>query len=182
MDNIRLTEGKYEPIKPVQFKLRVEEHMKTCDQLTRQIVGMCGYAPQSFGLVEYGQQRDSGTALRIRERKSLLTRQKKERYWIPELSRLFKQLQLFDAVKRGTKYEPEVVTIVPQDSIIQDETEKSEVVRNLDQAKAASTYIKVKMVHPDWSEEDIEKEVTRIRKEQGLGYEDNPFESLGKEE
>jgi hypothetical protein len=133
-------------------------------------------------LVEYGQQRDSGTALRIRERKSLLTRQKKERYWIPELSRLFKQLQLFDAVKRGTKYEPEVVTIVPQDSIIQDETEKSEVVRNLDQAKAASTYIKVKMVHPDWSEEDIEKEVTRIRKEQGLGYEDNPFESLGKEE
>lgn len=177
MDAARLgSEGKYEPIKDVQFDIRTEDHMKTCDQLMRQIIGMCGYAPQTFGLVEYGQQRDSGTALRIRERKSLLTRQKKERYWIPELTRLFEQMQMMDGIKKGSKYTPEEVTIVPQDSIIQDDKEKAEVVQLLDSAKAASTLIKVKLMHPDWGEKEIEEEVERIRKEQGFGYADNPFE------
>lgn len=179
MENIRLSEDKYEPIKPNQFQIRVDEHMKTCDQLARQIVSQAGYAPQSFGMVEYGRQTDSGTALRIRERKSLLTRQKKERYWMPELLKLFDQMQMFDAVKRGRQTSPEKVNIVPQDTVIQDETEKSETVRNLEQAKAASTYTKVKMMHPDWSEEVVEKEVQRINREQSIGdVADNPFENL----
>jgi hypothetical protein len=178
MDNVRLaSEGKYEPIKHVQFNMRIDEHMKTCDQLTRQIIGMSGYAPQTFGLVEYGQQKDSGTALRIRERKSLLTRQKKERYWLPELKRLLTQMQLFDGAKRGRVYTPEEINIVPEDSVVQDEKEKSETVRNLETAKAISTYTKIKYVHPDWSEDEVNKEVDRIRKEQGMGYADNPFES-----
>lgn len=178
LDANKIGGEKYEPIKEIQFKLRVDGHMKTCDSLTRQIIGMAGYAPQTFGMVEFGRQTDSGTALRIRERKSLLTRGKKERYWIPALISLLIQMQLFDvATELSSRYElQQDINVVLQDSVVQDEKETSEVVRNLDQAKAVSTFMKVKMQHPGWTDTEIEEEVERINKEQGLGIQENPFE------
>jgi hypothetical protein len=178
MEPIRLGSEKYEPIKQIQFAIRTDDHMKACDTLVRNIIGMSGYSPQSFGLVEYGQQTDSGTALRIRERKSLLTRAKKGGYWTPELMRLFYQMQLFDGAKRNKKYEPVPVNVILQDSVIQDEKETAAIVRELEQAKAASTYIKVKTLHPGWTEEEVEKEVERIYKDNSMGLEELPYENI----
>ena len=157
------------PIEPVQFDIRVEEHMKTCESLFFQIVSLCGYSPQTFGLVEYGRQTDSGTALRIRERKSLLTREKKSRYWQAALWDLFWQMQQLDIASGLASYEIQEVDVELQDSVISDEREQSETLRNLDQAKAISTYQKVKMLHPDWDDEDVEIEVKRILDDQGAG-------------
>jgi len=178
MEPIRLGSEKYEPIKPIQFQIRTDDHMKACDTLVRNIIGMSGYSPQSFGLVEYGQQTDSGTALRIRERKSLLTRAKKGGYWTPELKKLFYQMQLFDGAKTGKIYEPMPVNVILQDSVIQDEKEVAAIVRELEQAKAASTYIKVKTLHPSWPEEEIEKEVERIYRDNSMGLEELPYENI----
>lgn len=157
------------PIEQVQFDIRVDEHMKTCESLFFQIVSLCGYSPQTFGLVEYGRQTDSGTALRIRERKSLLTREKKSRYWQAALWDLFWQMQQLDIASGLASYEVQEVDVELQDSVINDEREQSETLRNLDQAKAISTYQKVKMLHPDWGDEDIETEVKRILDDQGTG-------------
>jgi A118 family predicted phage portal protein len=156
------------PIEPIQFEIRVDEHMKTCENLFLQIVSLCGYSPQTFGLVEYNRQSDSGTALRIRERKSLLTREKKSRYWQTGLWDLFQQMQQLDiASNLSSSYQIQEVDIELQDSVVNDEREQSETLRNLDQAKAISIYQKVKRLHPDWEDKDIEEEVKRILDEQG---------------
>ncbi len=166
------------PIEPVQFDIRVDEHLKTCETLLFQIVSQSGYSPQTFGMVEYGRQTDSGVALRIRERKSLLTREKKSRYWQPAIWELLFQMQLLDVQSNLSpeSYQPQEINVELQDSIITDEREKSESVRNLDQAKAASTYTKVKILHPEWEEDDVLQEVQRIIDEQGMGM--NPFEGF----
>ena len=163
------------PIEPIQFEIRVDEHLKTCESLFLQIVSLCGYSPQTFGLVEYGRQTDSGTALRIRERKSLLTREKKSRYWQTALWDLFYQMQQLDiASNLSSSYQIQEVDIELQDSVVNDSREQSETLRNLDQAKAISIWQKVKALHPDWDDKDIDAEVKRILDDQGLSP--MPFE------
>lgn len=157
------------PIEPIQFDIRVDEHLKTCESLYLQIVSLSGYSPQTFGIVEYGRQTDSGTALRIRERKSLLTREKKSRYWQAALWELFWQMQQLDIVSNlSPSYQVQEVNVELQDSVINDEREQSETLRNLDQAKAISTYQKNKRLHPDWDDEDVEAEAKRILEDQGI--------------
>jgi len=165
------------PIEIVQFELRVTEHAQTCDAIFKNIVTQCGYAPQSFGYSDEGNQAESGKALRIRERKSLLTREKKARYWTPALWELFYQMQQMDQLSGlSTSYQIQEVDVELEDSIIADVTEVSETIRNLDQARAVSIYTKVKMLHPYWDEKDITNEVNLIIKEQGLAP--SPFDDI----
>jgi A118 family predicted phage portal protein len=162
-------EGGIKPIEQVQFDIRVDEHAKTCEQLFYQIINQCGYSPQSFGLGIEGRA-ESGTALKLRENKSQLTRNKKSRYWIPAIRQILLQMQRFDKSSNGFNqmYDEQDTSIEIEDSIMTDTKEVSETIRNLDQAKAISNYTKVKMQHPDWKEDDIKNEVDKINKESGI--------------
>ena len=156
------------PIEQVQFNIRMEEHKNTCEQIFFNIVTQCGYSPQTFGIGQHGNVA-SGTALKILEHKSQLTRETKGRYWIPAIKELFYQLQKIDqSANLSSFYNLEDTSIELQDSIVTDQKEISEVIRNLDMAKSVSSYTKVKMQHPDWDEQAIEKEVDQILKEQGI--------------
>jgi A118 family predicted phage portal protein len=158
------------PIDNIQFDVRVDEHAKTCTELFAQIINQCGYSTQTFGFGDSYGNAESGAALRMRERKSQLTREKKSRYWKPVIIELLKQAQKIDQAANLQKmYEiDESITIELEDSIVIDSMETSEVIRNLEQARAISTYAKVKMLHPDWEEADIENEVNQINKESGI--------------
>lgn len=161
-------ENGIKPIEQVQFSIRVDEHSKTCEQLMYNIVNQCGYSPQTFGLGIEGNSQ-SGTALKLRQNKSQLTRNKKSRYWIPAIKQLLLQMQRYDkASNLSNMYDEQDVSIEVADSIMTDTKEVSETVRNLDQARAISNYMKVKMQHNDWSEDDIQEEVDKINKESGI--------------
>ncbi len=176
----RINGEKVKPIEQIQFDIRVDEHSKTCEALVHEIITRCGYSPQSFGLGVDGRA-ESGTALRTKERKSLLTRDKKSRYWQPPLWELFWQMQQLDSESglSATRYTPQEVKVIPEDSIIVDPKEQSEIIRNLDMARAVSTYMKVKKQHPEWDDEEIEREVTRINKEQGVVLPDMDMDFAG---
>ena len=170
--NLNLSQSKMggdnvKPIEPVQFEMRVEEHLKTCEYWFEQIVSQSGYSPQTFGLNADGRA-ESGTALRIRERKSFLTRQKKSRYWQTAIKELIFQAQKMEVAVTTKNYDPQIVSVELEDSIITDSNEQSETIRNLDQARAISSYMKVKMQHPDWTEEEVTAEVDKINKESGI--------------
>lgn len=155
------------PIDCVQFDIRVEEHSQTANDLIEKIVSRSGYAPQSFGLGIEGRA-ESGTALRLRERKSLMTQSKKAKYWAPQLSRLMFEMQQLDQATRLTgRYEIRDVAVVPSDSIVNDASDTAQTIKDLRAAEAVSTYISVKMAHPDWDEEAIKDEVRRINEEKG---------------
>ena len=156
---------KYDPIKEVQFDIRWEAHQATCMALFESIIGRAGYNPQTFGMHIEGQA-ESGTALRIRERKSMMTRQKKGRYWSAAIRSLLAQLQMFDAASGlSSKTEEVEVKVELQDSVIPDPVESSEVIRNLAQAEALSVRAKVMMAHPEWGEDKVEEEIAAIEEE-----------------
>jgi len=150
-----------------QFTIRTEEHAKTAADLLERIVAAAGYSPQSFGLQIMGRA-ESGVALRIRERKSLTTKQKKERFWSSNLNDVLEQMLIIDREVFGRPtplYRPRVQF---EDSITPDPREVAESVELVARAKAASVETRVRMLHPDWSREEVEAEVESILAEEGM--------------
>src|SRR5690606_24064631 len=154
-------------ITAAQFAIRTEEHAKTALDLLERIVSAAGYSPQSFGLQIFGRA-ESGTALRIRERKSLTTKQKKERYWKSNLADVLEQMLIIDREVFGRPtpiYRPRVDF---DDSIADDPKEIAESVDLLARAKAASIETRVRMLHPDWTDAEVKAEVETILAEEGM--------------
>src|SRR5690606_12031180 len=155
-------------VKPELFQpaVRFQEHEQTCLHYLERIISAAGYSPQSFGLHIEGRA-ESGTALRIRERKSLVTTAKKRRYWEPALADVLWMMLVLDReiFRSGvTPYRPAVALA---DSIAESTQEVAQSIELLSRAKAASTRTLVEMLHPDWSDEEIDAEVRRIMEEQG---------------
>jgi A118 family predicted phage portal protein len=156
-------------INQVQFELRVEQFRLTCTDFMEKIVTTAGYSPQSFGMNIQGQA-ESGTALNIKERKSIMTKGKKEHFFGTAINQILQQMLFIDkAVFKTPNINPEYLPRMEfQDSLSFDLNSTSDTIDKLNRAQAISTKIKVSMQHPDWSKEEIEKETKAILDEQGI--------------
>jgi len=155
-------------IEPVQFAIRCDEHMRTALELMDRIVTAAGYSPQSFGL-KIENRAESGRALMIRERKTFVTRGIKERYWRPALSDVMQAMLMIDRDVFGTDVNPEYrPNVVLSDSVMFDLAEVSASIDLLNRARAISIETAVRLAHPDWTEEQVQAEVERIYREQGI--------------
>lgn len=157
-----------------QFEIRTEQHRQTALDLLDRIISRAGYSPQTFGLKIEGRA-ESGIALNIRERKSFVTKAKKERYWKPALEDILRIMLHIDREFLGNSVTVFRPSVAIQDSIQNDLLQTSQAVEMLNRAEAASIWTKVRMVHPDWSEEQVTEEVQRIKEERGLAM-PNPDE------
>lgn len=166
-----ITPGDNQGITASQFAIRVDEHERTAMALIEQIVGHAGYAPQTFGLHIEGRA-ETGTALRVRERKTLMTQQKKVKAWPSPLADLFEMMLIVDRVILKNQTSPFRPQITMADSLTPDETETATTVEIVNRAGAASTETLVKMLHPSWDQERVDAEVTLIREEKGLALPD----------
>ncbi len=157
-------------ITPSQFAIRADEHQKTCEDLITQIVTRAGYAPQTFGLNIEGLAQ-SGTALNIREKKSLKTCGKKQAYWHDALEGLLTAILRIDAEQFPGKGSAGNVHVHVRfaDAFASDISTNAVALELLNRADAASTEVKVRMLHPDWMGKEIVEEVARIREEKGIG-------------
>src|SRR5699024_1190898 len=162
LDEWRITEGRADPITDIQFDIRYEEHAKTAKDLVTNIISRAGYAPQTFGMNTEGMA-ESGTSRKIKERKSETTRKKKVRYWKHNLTDFFEQVQKIDiSAGLNGSYNVERPDI-SFPSFVQSSIEDiSNTVLRLDQAQAASAETKIRMVHPDWSDEQVEEEASKL--------------------
>lgn len=151
-----------------QFAIRMEEHRQTCLELIERIITHAGYSPQTFGLKIEGSS-ESGTALNLRERRSYITKSKKERYWTHALEDIFEIMLAVDAKVFGSNIKPFRPSVKLADALSFDLRQVAETINILNTAQAISIETKVRMAHPDWSEEQIREEVERIKEEQGLG-------------
>ena len=154
--------------KLIQPSMRENSYKQTCLHLIERIVTSAGFAPQSFGLNIKGRA-ESGTALRVRERKSLKTISKKQKYFKQPLEEILNILLKVDSVHFNSGVNPDYsVRVEFADSIKDDPTEISESLRNLEQAQAMSIEQKVKYLNPDWTDNEVNKEVNKIKEEKGL--------------
>jgi len=163
------------PLTVQQFAIRAQEHQQTAIELLDRIITSSGYSPQSFGLSIEGRA-ESGTALRIRERKSLKTQQKKAAHFKPRVEDiLYLALQvdrLYLNSDTPIAYRPHVTFA---DSIQESMDELSRAVLTINQAEAASIQTKVEMLHPEWSYDQVKAEVQRIMDESGRNVTEPDF-------
>lgn len=153
-----------------QFAIRVEEHEKTWNALTRQAVQAAGYSAQSFGLGD--STAVTATEVVARERKSMITRAQKAGYQKPPVGDLVEAVLQLDRALGFSTVTPERPRIEFGDSVSEDPKSLAETLALWEQAKAASTETKVRLAHPDWDETDVREETDRILKEQGMAVPD----------
>ncbi len=163
------------PLTVQQFAIRAQEHQQTALELLDRIITSSGYSPQSFGLNIEGRA-ESGTALRIRERKSLKTQQKKAAHFKPRVEDILYLVLQVDRLYLNSDtpiaYRPRVTFA---DSIQESMDELSRAVLTINQAEAASIQTKVEMLHPEWSYDQVKAEVQRIMEESGRAVTEPDF-------
>ena len=152
-----------------QFAIRSAEFESTVLNLLDRIITSAGYSPQSFGLNIAGRA-ESGTALNVRERKSFSTTSKKQAYWEGPIKKLVGLMLLAYNEELGGHIvgDPEGITVEFCDSVSNNLTEICNAIKMLSDAKAASTETKVRMAHPEWSDEQVDDEVAKIQEADSL--------------
>ena len=172
-------------ITPSQFEIRAEQHAKTVETLIRNIISMCGYSPQTFGLDIVGSA-ESGTALQIREKKSYTTRGKKINYWDAPLEEILTaMLRLDRAIYRTAGiHDADRVQVEFPDVMTSDIGTVASAINMLHSAQAASVHTLVKMQHPEWSARQVQEETDMVMQEYGVASPDaiaraGDFESGG---
>lgn len=162
-------EGKGLPVEAQQFEIRVDEHLRTCQQLVEDILRSAGYSAQTFGEGPDGAA-VTATEVQSRERRSYLTRDRKIRLEKPAVVRLVQKLLSIDAAVFGTAGLKlgQSVQVAFGDSVQDSLLSLAQTAQALETARAASTATKVKMMHPDWDEKAVNAEVALILAEHAL--------------
>ncbi|WP_330261799.1 phage portal protein [Streptomyces sp. NBC_00539] len=165
--NIPPTEQGGNQITLSQFAIRVDEHERSANAITRQAVQSAGYSVATFGLGDQGAA-VTATEVKARERRSMTTRGKKVRYWSPPVADMLLVMLLLDRAFFTPRIVPERPTIAFGDSISEDASSLAATLSLLQQAQAVSTETKVRLLHPTWDAADVKIEVDRILIETGV--------------
>lgn len=156
-----------------QFKIRVDEHRATCEDLVQAILRSAGYSSQTFGEAGDGVAM-TATEVGARERRSYLTRDRKIRLERPAVARLVEKLLSIDAAVFSGKATPARPRVTFGDAVQESPLLLAQTAQALEVAQAASTETKVRTVHPDWTDDQVADEVERIKTERGAPVGD-PF-------
>ncbi|EFC79017.1 phage portal protein [Parafrankia sp. EUN1f] len=156
-----------------QFAIRVDEHQRSAQQLVDQIVRAAGYSAQTFGSDADGAAAAAtATEVNAKDRRSAITRDKKIRYWTPELRRLVRALLVIDATVFNTKGvgDPEEPPAIDwEDEVSEAPLTVAQTAQALFAAQSASIETRVRMVNPEWDDQAVQEEVDRIKEETGGG-------------
>lgn len=157
--------GVKDGITPQQFAIRVAEHAQTAEALVDEILDAAGYSASTFGR---GQESAvTATEVVSRERKSDRTRDKKTRYWSQALEPFLTTWLELDALVFATGAAGSV-KVQWADASQPDPEVLARTTETLNRAAAVSVDTKVRMLHPDWDEEQIAAEVKAIQAETGV--------------
>lgn len=161
------------PITVVNPEIRAESRIVVCENLIRQILSLAGYSPQSAGLDIEGRA-ESGTALSVRERKSIRTTETKKTYWWHAINDIIRAMLRLDSKVFRSGINPEIEFSVELPTNNQpDIGQLAQIVEQLERAGAVSIQTKVDMLHPDWNDEQKEKEIMRIQREHSFDAQAN---------
>ena len=159
----------------IQPDIRVVEHATTTQALTEQVVRGAGFSAQTFGEGP-GDVNVTATEVQHRERRTYATRDRKVGYQTPPLRRLaFTTLEI-DRHVFGSKVTPAPVTVQFPDGAQDAPKATAETVKLLRDARVLSDEVAVRTVHPDWDEDQVNTEVSRLAAENPVV---DPFVAAG---
>jgi len=148
-------------ITPSQFAIRTKEHLETAMALVERIVSAAGYAAATFGLHADKTVAATATEISNRERRTFVTRSKKINYFKRPLEEILEALLAIDSAQ----FRPHDVlrpSVDFPDSVQSDPKETATILQLLEGANSASTETRVRMLHEDWSDQEVKDEVAKI--------------------
>ncbi|MFE4057411.1 phage portal protein [Streptomyces sp. NPDC059096] len=154
-----------------QFDIRVEEHARTAEAITRQAAQAAGYSAQSFGLDGEGQP-VTATEVDSRIARSMVTRRKKAGYWRHPVTDMVHVMLLLDARLFGTRIVPDRPRVEFGDGVAESPEQTATTLDLLNRAEAVSTATKVKILNPTWDDTAVQAEVAAILAETGAAAPD----------
>jgi hypothetical protein len=162
--------GQEAPIDQVQFDIRYQEHLAIIDDLTAKAVEAAGFTPDNEQGGE-GAAEMTATEFVGRNKRTLATRDKKVLYWRAALEPLLTSLLIVDREVFGTQITPMPVKVVFPDAVQESPKSLAETAHLQKDSDASSRYTRVKTMHPDWDEADVEAELKRIEDEGAVDLE-----------
>ncbi|MFD9444957.1 capsid protein [Streptomyces sp. NPDC060001] len=163
-----------QPITLNQFAIRVADHRSTIEELVGKVIRNAGYSAGTFG-DDSGGPAVTATEIKARTARSMSTRARKAELYAVGIADIVEVLLMLEAsgmFTGVTGVEVERPQVEFQDSVQDDIKTLAETANFLAQAEAASTEVKVALVHPDWDEKAQKEEVARILKETGRDVND----------
>lgn len=155
----------------VQGTVRSGDIQAALDLFKAQVVSAAGYAPQSFGLGDYGSG-DSGTALRVRERRTISTTEAKRRLATPVIETVVRNLLALSVSVYGFDgLTVETPTVVWSEIVSDDPLQMAQSIQTLVNSHAISIETAVRLAQPDLDDEGVAAEVGKIMDENGLSAE-----------
>ncbi|MEY8039985.1 hypothetical protein [Saccharopolyspora cebuensis] len=157
-------------ITATQFAIRVQEHQQTAAELVRAALRSAGISPSTLGEQEPGAAAMTATEVADRQQASTRTRAKKALHWSAGLSAIAGALLDVDRLIAGGP------GLAPGDRAVVESPPRSQpdpqtlaaTAEMLHRAETASTETRVRMVHPDCDDDQVDAEVDRIRDESGV--------------
>lgn len=145
------------------FAIRHAEHKATADAIVETALRHAGLSAQTLG--EEGDIAVTATEVQARERQSFTTRGNRIQTWRPALAEAVELLLAVEAAQLRSTVPVEKPTVEFGDSVSEAPETLARTIQLLDAADAVSTETKVRMVHPDWDDPDVQAEVKRIRED-----------------
>lgn len=156
------TAGGVDPIRQVQFAIRVEEHRSTCQELTEIILRGASFSAQTFGEDENGNAM-TATGVVSKDSRTMRTRRKMLAPETTGLQAIVRKMLAMDGAPDDT------VTVVFQDGAEDQPLTVAQTVQALRVAEAASDETIVRIVNPDWDDTAVLAEVAKIQEARGAG-------------
>jgi A118 family predicted phage portal protein len=146
-----------------QFEIRHEEHKATIDALMEVAMRHAGLSSQTMG--EEGDVAMTATEAQARERQSFVSKGDRENEWDPGIAD-YTELHLeLEALHFGGP-DPERPNVAFSDGVTESPEAVARTVQLLHAAEAVSVDTRVRMVHPDWDDDQVAKEVALIKGDQ----------------
>lgn len=146
----------------VQPDLQADEHLAILDKMRETILQYAGYSLSSYGL-EVSGTADSGTALTLKQARTIQTKNAKE--WEAReaaANALAAAMCWQDNGRDVSKYRPEIKLA---DAMPRDEAEIAKTAALWKTNGAISLEEMVRIRRPDWDEDAVQEELGRIRSE-----------------
>lgn len=152
-------------IEPVQFALRIDDFRQALDLVESQALAAVGLSAITMGKDTSGTS-VTATEIRAKSTATLNTAHGKGRMLRAGLSQILTAAVQVDSALHDYRADDALVQIALADVVQDTELDRTKAVMNLRSARAASTRYLVQRLHPEWSEQQVDEEVSAINRDE----------------
>lgn len=167
-------------IEQVQFNIRVKEYLAALEKAERKALDAVGISPITIGSDVTGDNVITATEVAARSRVTKDTWSGKARMWRTGLSEIATAALDIDAMLNGGEPLVNPVTVGLTDPVQENELDRITAAGTMRDKRIASIEHVVDRLHPEWTSEEREIEVERIRSEDSPAS--DPLEFLRSDE